>query len=149
MNRIIVLIVTALIVAACGGDGDAGSAGTADASAGPGGPTLVTTTGDLGEHVVDGENVTLYAFLPDDATEPTCYEECANNWPPLTDAVTAGDGVDGSLLGSAERTDGGTQVTYNGWPLYYFAGDAAAGETNGQGVGDNWFVVDASGAPIQ
>ena len=41
------------------------------------------------------------------------------------------------------------QVTYNDWPLYYFAGDAQAGDTNGQGVGDVWFAVDASGNAIK
>jgi predicted lipoprotein with Yx(FWY)xxD motif len=50
---------------------------------------------------------------------------------------------------TAPRDDGGEQVVVNGWPLYFFANDAAPGDTNGQGVGDNWFVVGTDGEPIQ
>ena len=61
----------------------------------------------------------------------------------------AGDGVDGSLLGTTERDDGTTQVTYDGQPLYVFASDAAPGDTNGQGVGEVWFVVGPDGKTIE
>ena len=61
----------------------------------------------------------------------------------------AGDGVDGTLLGTTEREDGSTQVTYDGWPLYLFASDAAPGDTNGQGVGEVWFVVGPDGQAIE
>ena len=59
------------------------------------------------------------------------------------------DGVDEALLGTASRTDGSSQVTYNGWPLYYFAADSAPGDINGQGVNDVWWVVDPSGDAIR
>ena len=54
-----------------------------------------------------------------------------------------------TLLTTVERTDGTMQVKYGDWPLYYFANDAAAGDTNGQGINDVWFVVGADGALIQ
>ena len=59
--------------------------------------------------------------------------------------VTGGDGVDESLLGTVDHPDAGTQVTYNGWPLYFFSGDSAPGDTNGQGQGGVWYVVDPTG----
>ena len=53
-----------------------------------------------------------------------------------------------ALLGTAAHPEGGTQVTYGGWPLYYFSGDSAPGDVNGQGQGDVWYVIDATGAPV-
>lgn len=103
---------------------------------------------DLGTILVDGAGLTLYLFIPDDRGESVCYDQCATTWPPLTGDFSAGSGVEDSLLGTAGRTDGPDQVTYGGWPLYYFAGDAAAGETNGQGLNDVWFVVSPSGEAI-
>ena len=61
----------------------------------------------------------------------------------------AGAGVDATLLGTITRDDGSTQVTYNGWPLYYFHEDAAPGDTNGQGVGGVWFLVSPEGEAIE
>jgi len=63
--------------------------------------------------------------------------------------ATAGEGIDESLLGTVERDDGSTQTTYGGWPLYYFAADTAPGDLNGQGVGENWFVIDPSGEVVE
>jgi predicted lipoprotein with Yx(FWY)xxD motif len=103
---------------------------------------------DLGDILVDGDGNTLYVFEPDAQGASTCYDSCEGNWPPLVGDVAAGDGVDGSLLGTAARTDGTDQVTYNGWPLYYFAHDAAPGDVNGQGVGDVWYVVSPAGDAV-
>jgi predicted lipoprotein with Yx(FWY)xxD motif len=66
--------------------------------------------------------------------------------------VTAGeapalDGVTGDV-DTITATDGSTQVTLNGWPLYYYAGDSAAGDTAGQGVNEVWWVVGANGEKI-
>jgi predicted lipoprotein with Yx(FWY)xxD motif len=104
---------------------------------------------ELGEVLVDADGMTLYMFEPDEQGEPTCYDDCAANWPPLVveGEPAAGEGIDEGLLGTAERTDGSTQVTYDGWPLYYFAVDAEAGDTNGQGVNDVWWVMSPDGAP--
>lgn len=104
---------------------------------------------DLGEMLVDGDGNSLYLFIPDAQGDSTCYDDCEANWPPLTDGAEAGPDVDAALIGSTTRTDGSDQVTYNGWPLYYFAGDAAPGDTNGQGLNDVWFVVSPAGEPIR
>ncbi|HEY7737029.1 MAG TPA: hypothetical protein VH813_09575 [Candidatus Limnocylindrales bacterium] len=101
--------------------------------------------------LVDGQGRTLYAFTPDANGESTCYDDCATKWPPLTSSgdVAAGEGLDAEDFGTVARTDGSTQVTFYGKPLYTFADDAAAGDTNGQGVGDKWFVVDAEGELVR
>jgi predicted lipoprotein with Yx(FWY)xxD motif len=106
-----------------------------------------------GEILVDAEGRTLYMFVPDEETgEPTCYEDCATNWPPLVadGEATVGEGLDDSLVTTVPRTDdAGEQVKYGDWPLYLFANDAAPGDTNGQGVGEVWYVVGADGEPIR
>lgn len=106
-----------------------------------------------GQYLVDQAGMTLYMFAPDAQGPSTCYDDCATNWPPVTvasaDALpAAAEGLDAALFGTVERDDGTFQVTYNGWPLYYYAGDMEAGATTGQGLGDNWYILDATGTPI-
>ena len=76
----------------------------------------------------------------------TCEGQCAANWPAVTtdSDAPAVEGVTGEV-GTITGVDGATQVTLNGWPLYYFAGDAAAGDVNGQGVGGIWWVLSPAG----
>ena len=110
---------------------------------------LATTS--LGDILVDREGMTLYMFDPDEQGPSTCYDVCASTWPPyvVDPAAIAGDDVDAMSLATREREDGSRQVTYNGWPLYYYAQDAAPGDVNGQGVNGVWFVLDADGEPIR
>lgn len=158
-----VLASLALLVAACGDDEDdetattdapAAAEGTTTAPegevAGAGGAIVEVASSDLGEMLVS-EDRTLYVFTPDNGGPSTCYDQCAQTWPPLlaTDDVTAGEGLDQSMLGTAQRDGGGEQVTVNGWPLYFFANDTGPGDTNGQGVGGNWWVVSPDGEPIE
>jgi predicted lipoprotein with Yx(FWY)xxD motif len=112
--------------------------------------TIDLKSTDLGTILVDGSGRTLYVFTPDSAGTPTCYDTCAASWPALTTdaAPTLGDGLDAEDFATAARTDGTTQVTFYGHPLYHFAGDAAAGDTKGQGVAGKWFVVGADGSMI-
>ncbi len=105
---------------------------------------------EYGSVLVDSEGMSLYLFTNDPENTSNCYDDCATAWPPLLtegDPV-AGESVDGSLLGTTERDDGSMQVTYNGWPLYYFAQDQAAGDTEGQGVGDVWYLLTPEGEGI-
>src|SRR5690606_27237937 len=104
------------------------------------GGLAVDPDSELGAIVVDSAGFTLYVFLPDQQDVSTCYDACAENWPPVlvNDAATLGDGISEELIGSVERNDGTEQVTYGGWPLYTFAADTKAGETNGQGVNEVW-----------
>ncbi|WP_426184234.1 COG4315 family predicted lipoprotein [Microbacterium sp. TWP3-1-2b2] len=112
------------------------------------GAQLMVADSTLGEIVVDAEGMTVYMFDSDTqgAGESTCEGQCATNWPAVTtegDPV-AGDGVTGEL-GTITGVDGSTQVTLNGWPLYYFAADAEAGDVSGQAVNDVWWVLSPDG----
>jgi predicted lipoprotein with Yx(FWY)xxD motif len=107
----------------------------------------------LGMILVGPSGRTLYLFAKDTGTSSTCYGACADVWPPLTTSGTpqAGAGVSASLLGTTKRTDGSTEVTYHGHPLYYYDGDSAPGQTTGQAInqfGALWYVLSASGAAI-
>lgn len=145
------LLSLATATVACGSDdnaSDATSAPTATTTSADT-TTVKTSKTDLGTILVDADGRTLYMFAPDKQGPSTCDGQCITNWPALTGPATAGEGVEQSLLGTAARSDDGTeQVTYGGWPLYHFGGDAAPGDVNGQGTNDVWYVIDASGAPI-
>ena len=101
----------------------------------------------LGSFLVDSTGMTLYLYTKDTPNTSACYGGCATLWPPLltNGAPTAGTGVTASMLGTTTRTDGTVQVTYNGWPLYYFAKDKVAGDTTGEGVGSVWYVLTPAG----
>ena len=104
----------------------------------------------LGDILVDNKGMTLYMFAKDEANKSNCAGGCLQAWPPLMamDNPTVGEGLDASLLGTADLPDGGKVVTYNKMPLYYFAKDMAPGEMNGQNVNDVWFVVSQDGKPV-
>ncbi len=113
---------------------------------------LMVADSPLGEHLVSADGLTLYLFTEDEPGVSNCVDECVAAWPVLSPAgedAVAGDGVDEGLLGTIEREDGATQVTYDDWPLYFFAEDGAAGDVEGQGVNDVWWVVDPAGEPIE
>lgn len=110
----------------------------------------LSQTDELGSFLVDDKGMTLYLFTKDTPNTSNCYEKCATAWPPLftNGDPVAGEGVDAALLGTTTRTDGAVQVTYNGWPLYYYEKDKAPGDVVGQNVGDVWFVVSPAGEMI-
>ena len=107
----------------------------------------------LDQILVDGAGMTLYLFTNDEhnGNASTCNSEgCVGAWPPLLTVgdAEAGSGVDGDVLGSFEREDGSTQVSYHGWPLYNFGADTAPGDVGGQGRGGIWWVVSPAGSMI-
>ena len=113
----------------------------------------MATDAKLGQILVDGSGKTLYLFVKDTGTASTCYTSCAQFWPPLltTGPPQAGAGAQASLLGTTQRTDGTTEVTYAGHPVYFFLNDKAAGDSKGQGVdgfGGLWWVLDPTGKAI-
>ena len=105
----------------------------------------------FGDMLTDADGNTLYLFTNDELNVSNCSGGCATAWPPLltTGDPILGEGLSENRLTTTEREDGSDQVVYNGWPLYYYQNDAVAGDTNGQDVGGVWFVVSASGGPIQ
>ena len=148
-----------LLAAACGDDDDNGdetSTGSNDqttttaAQESGGGTEVKVADTDLGSVLVSADGKTLYVFDNDQGSTSSCEGGCASTWPPLaTDGdPTAGDGVDASLLGTTDRSDGTKQVTYDGHPLYNYNADTAAGDTNGQGVGGIWWVIGGDGQKI-
>ncbi len=122
---------------------------TSGSGAGSSGGAVVNVgqNSTLGSFLVDSKGVTLYLYTKDTPNTSNCYSGCIAYWPPLltTGAPVAGTGVTASMLGTTKRTDGTTQVTYNGWPLYYYIGDKAAGDTTGEGVQNVWFVITPAG----
>ena len=100
-------------------------------------------TEELGPFLTDARGMTLYLFTKDTtANESTCEGECAANWPPASaeGTLTLPAGIPGELT-AITRADGSQQLSYNGIPLYLYAADKAAGDTNGQDIGDVWYVV--------
>jgi predicted lipoprotein with Yx(FWY)xxD motif len=104
----------------------------------------------LGKILVDNNGRTLYMFTKDTMNTSACYDKCAVNWPylPAVASDMVGAGVNASLIGTATRTDGSVQATYNGMPLYYYAPDTQPGDMKGQGVGGVWFVVTPDGQKV-
>jgi len=106
---------------------------------------------EYGPILVDADCRALYVFANDAAGESTCVDDCAAAWPPLfvsDDTVPPiADELDRSLFTVTAHPDG-SMLKIGDWPLYYFAGDAAPGDTNGQGVGGVWSLVTPDGTPI-
>lgn len=109
---------------------------------------MVGSNAALGSFLTDANGMTLYLYTNDTPGTSTCYDACATNWPPVLTNGTpvAGMGVDAAMLGTITRTDGTTQVSYNSWPLNYYAKDTKAGDTTGEGVGGIWYVITPAGS---
>jgi predicted lipoprotein with Yx(FWY)xxD motif len=152
---IVILSSIALLAAACGGDdGYGGSSATTTpaASGAQASPSAAAASGDVvkvadtskGKVLTDSSGMTLYTFKTD-ATTPgksACNSGCSSTWPALTasNVPTAVTGASGAFA-SITRDDGAKQLTYNGQPLYRYAGDKSPGQTNGDGIGGVWFVA--------
>lgn len=166
MRRLIALaavaVVAAVVVVAAALTGG-GSQQPASAAAGaysPGAAGRQTAAGTvalrkspLGSILVDARGRTLYLFEADQPARSGCSGACASIWPPLTTSAApqAGGGVSAAKLATFVRAGGERQVTYNGHPLYTYAGDSRPGATDGQALdqfGAEWYVVDAAGDKI-
>jgi predicted lipoprotein with Yx(FWY)xxD motif len=107
---------------------------------------LAVATVSAGQTLTGEDGMTLYIFKKDtmDSGKSVCNGDCATAWPPYVledgEEVKAEDGVTGTIT-MITRDDGTKQVAYNGMPLYYFQGDEAAGDANGQGLNDVWFIA--------
>ncbi len=151
-NRLLalmVLVAAALLAAACGSSsGSGGGSGTSSSPASSG--SALKTTQISGVTVLtSAQGFTLYWFVPDTSAKSNCNGSCAQIWPPVKGPAAAGSGVTGKL-GTITRSDGSTQATYGGHPLYTYTADTAPGQANGNGInasGGVWHEVTASGAP--
>jgi predicted lipoprotein with Yx(FWY)xxD motif len=161
-------VATALALAGCGDDDSSdtgnGGGGNTESSGGlyGGGETTnaepetgaanvsLTNVPNLGMILVDSKGFTLYLFAKDKGTTSTCNGGCAQAWPPLTTegAPQASNGASSPELGTSKRSDGTTQVTYAGHPLYTYSADTEPGEANGNGLnafGAVWNAMNAEG----
>ncbi len=112
---------------------------------------MMSKNAKLGDILTDDKGMTLYLYTKDTKNTSNCYDKCAANWPPLltAGAPQAGSGADAALLGTTTRKDGTMQVTYGGWPVYYWIKDKQPGDATGQDVGGVWFVLDARGEQVK
>jgi predicted lipoprotein with Yx(FWY)xxD motif len=142
---------------AAGGGTSSTSSGTSSGSStqqGAGPETVKTASTGVGTILVDGEGKTIYLFQKDRGPQSTCSGACLAHWPAVTTTgkPQAGSGVTASMLSTSKRSDGTTQVTYAGHPLYYFSGDSSAGAMSGQGVaafGADWYVLGPNGKKVE
>jgi predicted lipoprotein with Yx(FWY)xxD motif len=158
--------IVVLATAACASSSPYGAAPSAQASPAPSasavavspavtGTEIQVGSSRLGQILVDSNGRTLYLFVADSGATSNCNSAaCVQYWPPVltAGAPTAGAGANAALLGTTQRKDGRTQVTYGGHPLYYFITDKKPGDVTGQGIdgfGGPWYVVSPSGRQIQ
>ena len=154
--KLIVPLASALLVAACGSAAASTSAPASSAAAAGSsttGTVITTQAGSAGAFLTTASGRTVYLWAKDGMNMSDCSGACASAWPPVpaTGTLTAAGSAKASDLGTITRSDGTKQVTYDGHPLYYFAGDSAARQTNGQGsdnFGAKWWLVAPSGAQI-
>lgn len=154
-RRTIVAAVAAAVLAtgltACSGSGSEDSRPQAAGTAA--GTGLKVADVGFGPMLTDANGRALYAFAQDRDATSTCTGTCIATWPALTapakGRTDTGPGVEASLLGTTDRSDGAAQVSYDKWPLYYYAEDTSPGAVNGQGVDGVWFAVSPSGKLIR
>ena len=112
---------------------------------------MVNQTGTAGTYLVDGQGFAIYGYSKDTQNQPaTCTGDCAKDWPPVMitgAAAVAGNGADATKLGVSKNMNGMVQVTYNGWPLYYFDEDTQPGDAKGNGE-DGFFLITPAGTPL-
>ena len=144
------LAAAVLAVAACASSSSSTSSAapnSAPAAGASSGNTVTERTIGGTQVLTNSAGLTLYWFVPDTSTTSKCTGSCATYWPPLKGPVTAGSGVTGTLS-VITRPDGTMQATYDGHPLYTYAGDSAPGQNNGNGKnlsGGVWHEVTVSG----
>ncbi len=155
-----------VFLAACGSSAASGTGGAAPASSAPAsssaaggsassnsGAGIKTASVSGGTVLTTAQGFTIYWFAIDKPNKSNCTSsECVTFWPPVTGQASAASGVSlPGKLGSFTRSDGTTQATYNGHPLYTYKGDTAAGQVNGNGLnisGGLWYALTPSGAKL-
>jgi predicted lipoprotein with Yx(FWY)xxD motif len=125
-----------------------GNSSSAAPAAAAGGNTVTEKTIGGQQVLVDSKGNTLYWFAIDTSAKSNCSGSCATYWPPVKGPLTAGSGVTGTLS-TITRSDGTTQATYMGHPLYTYVGDTSPGQNKGNGKnlsGGLWWEMTVSGA---
>ena len=144
----------ALVLSACSKSSTPTYGGGSSPTAQGGSVTIGTSSvSGVGTVLVDAKGFTLYDLASEAGGTIMCTGSCASNWPPLllpagVMSATAESGVDASKLGTIKRPDGGTQVTYNGMPLYLFVNDRRPGAITGHNKVLHWQVLTPEGKPV-
>ena len=150
---VLAVAAAAVVLAACSSSGTSSTGGSGSGSTSTSTPaaatagSLKTTTIGGATVLTNGKGFTLYSFAPDTSTKSNCNGACAQNWPPVHGPATA-SGVKGTF-GTIKRSDGSTQATFDGHPLYTFAADTAPGQAKGNGLNEQggvWHEITTSGA---
>lgn len=147
---VITILSTILLLAACGNEAEEDSKmdqekNDTSASKQESASLQLLENEEVGKYLADADGMTLYYFKKDESGKSNCSGKCLENWP----AFVAGEfgvpeGFSKDDFGTIEREDTGEkQMTYKGYPLYYFVKDEAKGDVNGQGVKDAWYIVNA------
>lgn len=173
MGRAPWLVVPLLVLSACGSAEQPVRSGTEEPAASPApsetrsseptrsptpdpdeqrGTVLAIDDSEFGRMLFDRRGQAIYLFEPESAGTPACYGECEKAWPPVltTARPQASKGADPDLLGTVRRRDGSRQVTYGGWPLYFYAHEGP-GEVLCHDVflnGGLWLAVGPDGRPL-
>jgi predicted lipoprotein with Yx(FWY)xxD motif len=147
----------AVVMSACGSSSSSSSSAVNPAPAASNGSaaalSISTAKGSDGTYLIGPDGRALYLWIADTNGKSVCSGACAQAWPPLLvkgKPATAA-GANRSDIGTITRSNGAKQVTYMGHPLYYYVGDSAKGQVNGQGsdqFGAKWWLVAPSGSAI-
>lgn len=161
----VLAIAVAVVLAGCGGSGkpsassststtSAYSSSSTSSAAATTGATVIATKSNpvLGTTILAAgpKKLTVYMFAADHGGTSACYGACAGAWPPVTTTgpPKAEGGASAAKLGTITRTEGVKQVTYGGYPLYYYSPDTTEASISGQGInsfGALWWVLSPAG----
>ncbi|MFK5880520.1 MAG: hypothetical protein QM478_13620, partial [Flavobacteriaceae bacterium] len=135
MKKVFLLFVAVIALQSCKDDDDNNPQPTVNT-------VKLANDASLGKILTDANGKSLYFFSKDTKNTSVCVDGCLANWPIFfEETITVDAGLDTSDFETITRSDGSKQTTYLGWPLYYFANDAQAGDTNGDNVNSVWFIA--------
>jgi predicted lipoprotein with Yx(FWY)xxD motif len=139
----VLLLILLAGVAACGNENTESNKDGVTSSESTEAALQVLSNDNTGEYLADDKGMTFYYFKNDVEGKSNCTDDCIANWPLVkASEYEVPEGYDKADFGSITREDNGEeQLTYKGYPLYYFVKDEAQGDVNGEGVKDVWYVV--------
>jgi len=144
ISALLALLAACAVLAACGSGSSYGGGSKSDSSSASDAKSAVVSSADkakVGSVIVDAQGRTLYRFTAEAQGVPVCTGDCIGTWPPALASSAAGLP---KHVATVKRPDGGQlQLTYDGHPLYRYAGDQSKSDANGEGVGGQWYVVKA------
>jgi predicted lipoprotein with Yx(FWY)xxD motif len=146
ISALLALLAACAVLAACGSGSSYGGGSKSDSSSSSDAKSAVVSSADkakVGSVIVDAQGRTLYRFTAEAQGVPVCTGDCVGTWPPAL--ASSATGLP-KHVATVKRPDGGQlQLTYDGHPLYRYAGDQSKADAKGEGVGGQWYVIKAGG----